>query len=248
MARRPGAPKKGATDRGRGQYPLSRDWREEGAAPKTLQRRRGPGPGTGTLTVAPGRRRSVGRGLRPTPLLSPRRCPRLRPPLPPFSRSGSGSPPSPRPPCFRLTDRARGPMGGTLGRRQRGLARGGAGRARHGGIVVRGVGRGRGGRDSGVGRGPLRESGPRAGTEGAGSTRDPPRPESPCSPPAAAPPGALPQTWTPEPRPQHTLVPALPCVPRRDTTETCMQRQACMVAHASHPRAREAEAGGSRGV
>lgn len=47
----------------------------------------------------------------------PRRCPRLRPPLPPFSRSGSGFPPPtrPAPQYSQVTDRTERPIGGTLG-------------------------------------------------------------------------------------------------------------------------------------
>lgn len=73
-------------------------------------------PGTGTLTAVPGRRRYLGPGLGQAPLLYPRRCPRLRPPLPPFSRSGSGSLPLTRPSILQMTDRVGRPMGGSRGR------------------------------------------------------------------------------------------------------------------------------------
>ncbi|XP_023573905.1 uncharacterized protein LOC111817366 [Octodon degus] len=63
----------------------------------------------------------------------PKRCPRLRPPLPPFSGSGSGSPPSPRPSTlpgdWQDTETNRRPPLPPREPRQRGHARGGTERA-----------------------------------------------------------------------------------------------------------------------
>lgn len=65
----------------------------------------------------------------------PRRC--LRPPLPPFSGSGSGSPSPTRPSMLRVTDRAERPMrgilGGLAGGALGGRGRGGSARARDAG-------------------------------------------------------------------------------------------------------------------
>lgn len=75
--------------------PLSRGGREERLARRHLNASETLGPGTGALTAAPGRRRYLGSGLGRLRSSPPRQC--LRPPLPPFSRSGSGSPRPTRP-------------------------------------------------------------------------------------------------------------------------------------------------------
>lgn len=93
--------------------PRSRNGREEGPPRRHLHASETLRPGTGTLTAALERRRYLGPGLGQAPLLSPRRC--LRPPLPPFSGSGSGSPSPTRPSILEVTDRAERPMRGILG-------------------------------------------------------------------------------------------------------------------------------------
>lgn len=115
--------------------PLSRNGREEELPRRHLNASGTLGPGTGALTAALGRRRYLGPGLGPAPLFSPRQS--LRPPLPPFSGSGSGSPSPTRPSILQVTDRVERPMRSTLGGLEggalRGRGRGGSARARDAG-------------------------------------------------------------------------------------------------------------------